>query len=282
MIENTKKTKGFIETPTVIANIMHFYLSLNQNDKLLDLTAGKGSLFLNHPAYNCFGCEIDSGNHFTLQEKGYSNIIKGDVFNIAEQIEDESMDALILNPPYGKLENGKNSVDIMNIGVKKLKAGGKFAIINQSNYAERFPEEMEYFKQNTEIEYASIFDNELFKPFANVKALLVCGVKGKVEKEIVDVWIFEKDKIIVNKRSKFVDIKLLKPEEQSIDKKEFWDKINKLNDNKSKIPTLEDFKKTVIDYMAYESGLPRQMIEKPELLGKALSYFRNKWEENNK
>jgi hypothetical protein len=126
MIENTKKTKGFIETPTVIAQIMHFYLGLNEDDSLLDLTAGKGALFLNHPTQNCFGCELDAGHHFLLQEKGYKNVINGDVFEVANKIEDESMDTLILNPPYGRLQNGKNSVDIMNIAIRKLKQGGKF------------------------------------------------------------------------------------------------------------------------------------------------------------
>jgi tRNA1(Val) A37 N6-methylase TrmN6 len=276
MTENIKKTKGFVETPAVITQIMHFYLDLDISDKLLDLTAGKGALFLNHPTYNCFGCEIDTGNYSILQEKNYTNIIKGDVFEVSNQIGDESMDSLILNPPYGKLQNGKNSVDIMNLALNKLKEGGKFAIINQSNYSDRFSETLEYFKNNTQIEYASIFDTELFKPFANVKTLLICGIKGKSEKQNTDVWVFDNDKIIVNKRSKFVDIKLLKPEEKTILSSKFWEKINTINQKPVEPPTLADFKKTIIDFMAWESGLPREMIENPKLLSKALSCFRNK------
>jgi hypothetical protein len=276
MIENTKKTKGFIETPVVIANIMHFYLDLKPNDKLLDLTAGKGALFLDHPSNNCFGCEIDSGNYAILQEKNYSNIIKGNVFDEIDQIENQSMDAFILNPPYGKLENGKSSVDIMNLGLKKLKSGGKFAIINQSSYVTKFENDLKYFKESSEIEYASVFDTELFKPFASVKTLLICGIKGKINKQNCDVWIFDNDKIQVNKRSKYVDVKLLKPEEMNIPIKDFWDKINSIDEKPSELPTLQDFKKTIIEYMAFESGLPKQFIEKPELLGKALDYFRKK------
>lgn len=279
MTENIKKTKGFVETPAIISQIMHFYLDLAQNDKLLDLTAGRGSLFLNHSQNNCFGCEIETGNYSILLEKGYKNVINGDVFEVSSQIENESMDAVILNPPYGKLTNGKNSVDIMNLAIQKLKIGGKFAIINQSNYHDRFSKEMEYFKNNTQIEYALIFDTELFKPFSNVKTLLICGVKGKSEKENCEIWVFNNDKIKVNKRSKFVEVKLLKPEEKTIPSKEFWEKINQIAEKPLEHPTLEDFKKTVIDYMAFESGLPRIMIEKPELLGKALNFFRKKREE---
>lgn len=275
MTENIKKTKGFIETPAVIAKIMHFYLDLGVNDKLLDLTTGKGALFLNHPPQNCFGCEIDKGNFFISQEKGYTNIINGDVFEVANQIGDESMDAVILNPPYGKLQNGKNSVDIMNLAIRKLKQGGKFAIINQSNYSDKFKKEIEYFKENTQVEYASIFDTELFKPFASVKTLLICGVKGKSEKQNTDIWTFDNNKIIVNKRSKYVEVKLLKPEEKTVPIEEFWQNINKI-DVPIEPPTLADFKKTIIDFMAYESGLPAKLIEKPELLGKALNYFRQK------
>lgn len=275
MTENHKKTKGFVETPEVISQIMHFYLDLKETDKLLDLTAGKGALFSNHKPDNCFGCEIDTGNYSILQEKDYTNIIKGDVFEVSSQIKNESMDAVILNPPYGKLLNGKSSVDIMNLAITKLKYGGKFAIINQSNFAEKF-KEIEFFKENTQIEYASIFDTELFKPFANVKTLLVLGVKGKSTKTVCDIWIFDNDKIKVNKRSKFVEVKLLKPKEKTVAIAEFWDKINNLNAPISTIPTLEDFKNTIIDYIAFESGLPKKFIEKPGLLGKALDYFTNK------
>ena len=276
MTENIKKTKGFVETPAVISQIMHFYLDLKQSDKLLDLTAGKGALFLNHPPQNCFGCEIDKGNFFISQGKGYTNIINGDVFEVANQIENESMDSIILNPPYGKLENGKNSVDIMNLAISKLKQRGKFAIINQSSYVTKFENNLKYFKENTQIEYASIFDTELFKPFANVKTLLICGIKGKSEKQNTDVWIFDNDKIIVNKRSKFVEVKLLKPEEKTVLVSDFWDKISKISKKPLQPPTLQDFKNTLIDFMAFESGLPRKFIEKPELLGKALNYFTKK------
>lgn len=252
MTENIKKTKGFVETPSVISQIMHFYLHLTKDEKLLDLTAGRGSLFLNHPKDNCFGCEIDTGNYAVLQENGYINIIKGDVFEVANQIENESMDALILNPPYGKLSNGKNSVEIMNLGIQKLKVGGRFTIINQSNYPVKFSKEIEYFKQNTQVEFASVFGNELFQPFANVKTLLICGIKGKSNEENCDIWIFENDKIKVNKRSKFVDVKFFKPEEKTLPIDEFWYKIGKVDEKPSEPPTLADFRKTVGDYLAWE------------------------------
>jgi phospholipid N-methyltransferase len=275
MVENQKKTKGFIETPKVIVDIMHFYLDLNPESKLLDLTVGKGALFSNHNKDNCYGIELDIGNYYVLQEKGYKNIIQGDVFDLEKEIENESMDFLILNPPYGKLANKKNSVDIMNIGIKKLKKGGKFAIINQFNYFSKF-KEIGYFKKHTQIEYASIFDTELFKPFASVKTLLTLGIKGESQKETCDVWIFDNDKIKVNKRAKYVEVNLLKPEEKTINIKEFWDKIAIIDDKPSGPPTLQDFKKTIIDYMSFESGLPAKFIKSPELLAKSLQYFRNK------
>lgn len=281
MIENTKKTKGFIETPTVISEIMHFYLDLKDTDKLLDLTAGKGSLFLNHKKNNCFGFELDYGNYSILKDNGFKNIIYGNVFNLENKIQDESMDSVILNPPYGKLENKKSSVDIMNIAIRKLKQGGKFAIINQSNYSIKFNKEFEYFKNNTTIEYASIFDTELFKPFASVKTLMICGIKGKENIKNVDVWIFDNDKIKVNKRSKNISVTLLKPTEKTISQKQFWDKINNLDEKPLIPPTLQDFKNTIINYMAWESGLPKDMIDNPEKLGKALSYFREKAKQLN-
>jgi hypothetical protein len=275
VIENIKKTKKFVETPTVLSRIMHFYLSLKKEESLLDLTAGKGSLFLDHPVEKCYGCELDFGNYSILKQKGYKNIIYGDVFECEKQIEDESMDSIILNPPYGKLRNGKNSVDIMNLATKKLKKGGKFAIINQSNFIQNFQKESECLKQNLQVEIALLFSNELFKPFASVESLLICGIKTQKKIESVVVWIFENDKIKINKRSKNIEVKLLKPVEKVIKQKDFWEQIYKVNIKPATPPTLDDFKKTIIDYMAFESGMPRNMIENPELLGKALDYFRN-------
>jgi predicted RNA methylase len=275
MIENIKKTKGFVETPKVIAEIMHFYLNLNENDKLLDVAAGKGALFLNHKKTNCFGCEIDIGNCAVLLEKGYINIAKGDLFEIENDFLNESMDAVILNPPFGKLENGKSSVDVMNIAINKLKIGGKFAIINQSNYNTKFNKEFENFKEKVEIEIGCKFANNLFLPFANVQTLLILGVKGKSKELNGEIWDFENDRILVEKRSKYVNIKLLKPKIKEFKMGNFWDEVNKINAMDT-IPTLKDFKRTIIDYMAFESGLPIKFIENPELLGKALNYFKNK------
>lgn len=276
MIENIKKTKGFVETPTVIVDIMHFYLNLSDDEKLIDLTAGRGSLFKDHPPIKCFGVEIDTYNHSLLLEKGFKNIIKGDVFENHSKIEDDSMDALILNPPYGN-----KSVEIMKIALKKLKNGGRFAIINQFNYPTKFKGDICYFKENLNIESASIFDTELFKPFASVKTLLILGVKEPQKDIDVEVWGFDNDKIKVNKRSKFVDVKLLKPNEYIIKGNEFWQIINSIGIERDTKPTIEDFKKTIIEHMAFESGLPKKMIENPKLLGDALNYFVKKYIELN-
>lgn len=270
-IENKIKSKGLVETPDCIVEKMHKFLELKDNDSIFDLTAGKGKLFFNHIKQNCYGCEIDKENYSFLLNEGFKNIIYGDIFEIENQFNDNFFDAVILNPPYQRLPDRKTSVDIMNIAVKKLKDNGKFAIINQKNFYTKYPEQTKYFIQNTSIGYGAFFGNDLFKPFANIETFLLMGFKNK---ENVDCILedYKNENIQLNKRAKFINPKLLNPcFSKKIKSGDFWQEVENYLTPKICHPTEEDFIKVVDEYMAFETGLPVEMIRNPRKLWQGLN-----------
>lgn len=176
MAENIKKTKGFIETPQQIVWIMSQWVSLSKSETIADFTAGRGALLSPYAKENCYGIELDVGNHAALIHQGYTNILLGDFFDKINKFNDNSIDALVMNPPYGRLGKGKTSMGMLELSLDKIKPDGRVAIICAQNDFVRFKEADVVFSKMT-VDIAYKFGDDLFKPFASVPTMLVLGRK---------------------------------------------------------------------------------------------------------
>lgn len=263
-MENKKKTKWFVETPWIIVEIMHKYLALQENETLADFTAWKWKLFLNHNPDNCFWFELDIENFNHIKET-YKNIILWDFYDNIEN--HHIIDNLILNPPYIKQSN-----EIIFKSLEKLKDWWRFCIISKDTTLKNLKNEYE--NLNIHIDIAMKFDTNLFKPFANVKTILIFWIKWKQQWEF-EILEFSNNEIIVNTRAKIIEPKILNPKETIKWNSNFWEKLNELPEYNTR-PTLQDFENTVINYMAWDTWLPADMIRNPkklfEWLNKLLNY----------
>lgn len=253
-MENKKKTKWLVETPDIIVNLMHKWITAKQTETIGDFTAWKWRLFLNHNPDNCFWIELDeeSFNHIKVK---YKNIV---FWNFFEKINSMPVvDCLLLNPPYNKKSN-----EIIYKSLGKLKHGWRFAIVSKDNTLKKLHKDFP--DCNIAVSLAMKFDTNLFKPFASVKTILIFWVKW-VEQEEYEILDFSNDEIIVNTRRKVIKPKILSPKETVKWNKDFWWKINEVPRHDT-TPTLEDFKDTIIRYMAFESWLPEDMIRNPKKL----------------
>lgn len=262
-MENKKKTRGFVETPKVIVDLMHLYLGLTSNEVLADFTAWRGQLFGSHPANKCVGIELDDDNYH-LVSRTYENILHGDIFDLIDDIPE--VDALVLNPPYIKTSN-----EMISRSLGRLKDGGRFAIISKDTTLRKLKEE--YPDLSVHIDMAMCFDTNLFKPFAQVKTVLLFGQKGKEQWEYY-IYEFSNNEIVVNTRSKIVEPKILKPKTTINGSTDFWEKLNEqsLVDT---IPTLQDFVDHVTAYMAFDTGFPVEFFRNPKKLWDAYAKLRN-------
>jgi hypothetical protein len=253
-MENKKKTKWFVETPTLIVDLMHKWLWLNGSETLADFTAWKWQLFWNYNPELCYGIEIDEENYNHTVVK-YKNVILWDFF---EKIENHrGIDALILNPPYIKSSN-----EIIYKSLQKLNDWWRFAIISKDSFIREL--QKDYPDINLNISMAMVFDTNLFKPFAQVKTILILWTKWSEQWDFI-IHDFSNDELQVNTRSKFVELRILAPKSTKEWTGNFWEKLNEKNGYDT-IPTYEDFKNTVIKYMAFDTGFPEEFIRNPKKL----------------
>lgn len=266
MAENIKKTKGFIETPQQIVWIMSQWLSLSKSETIADFTAGRGALLSPYAKENCYGIELDVGNHAALIHQGYTNILLGDFFDKINEFNDNSIDALVMNPPYGRLGKGKTSMGMLELSLDKIKPDGRVAIICAQNDFVRFKEADAVFSKMT-VDIAYKFGDDLFKPFASVPTVLVLGRKA-VSPDDHEICVVDipNGRIQINTRAKHPEPRLnvKEAEEKQVLQSNFRENITGLFAPPSRPPTLSDFKKTVIDYMAWEYRIPREALENPK------------------
>lgn len=264
-MENKKKSKWFVETPQIIVELMHKWLVPQNNQILADFTAGKWQLFNGYNSDLSYGIEIDEENYNHVKVK-YKNVVFGDFFEQISNMPD--VDCLILNPPYIKTSN-----EIIYKSLQKLKDWWRFAIISKDSTFKKLYEE--YPDCNINISMAMIFDDNLFKPFASVKTILMFWEKGKKQSEYI-INEFSNNEIKVNTRSKFEDIKILHPKDVIEWNWDFWEKLNEIKAIDT-IPTLEDFEKTIIDYMAWDTWFPAEFIRNPKKLWEWYNKLLNFW-----
>lgn len=241
-------------------------MDLQEGEKLGDFTAWQGALFSDYKPKNCYGIELDEANFAVLQNRWFKNIV---YWNFFEKIDEmPEVDALILNPPYLK-----NSNEFIFKSLQKLKNEWKFAIISKENDFKRFYKDFE--TENLNCVLAMDFDTNVFKPFASVKTLLIFGIKGQKQWEFC-IQKFSNNEIKVNTRAKNIEIKILSPKEEITGQKNFWEELNKAPEIEP--PTLEDFRKTVCNYMAWELWIPVEFLLYPEKwhnFQRKLSEYRN-------
>lgn len=253
-MENKKKTKWLVETPDIVVHLMHKRISCWTKETIWDFTAWKWRLFLDHNPDNCFWIELDEEcfNHVRVK---YKNIVFWDFFE--KIVTMPVVDNLLLNPPYNN-----NSNEIIYKSLEKLKDWWRFAIISKDSTLKKFHDDFP--DCGISVGLAMRFDTNLFRPFASVKTILIFWVKGETqwEYEILD---FSNEEIKVNTRQKVVKPDILSPKETIRWNIDFWEKLNEVPQYDTR-PTLEDFKKTIISYMAFESWLPEDMIRNPKKL----------------
>lgn len=237
-----------------------------------------------------------AATNMILRGDGSSNIKKGNTFKTSQNLYEKfKADRLLLNPPFSFEENG---MPFIRFGLSKMNIGGLGAIIIQDSAGsgKAIKSNKEILKYNTLV--ASIkMPGDLFVPMAGVPTSIYVfkvGIPHDYEKtvkfidfrndgykrterglyEIDNPTIRYRDIIKIYKAGKNakIDARLWDLEEVYIE--DFITKSgtdwnfeqHKIIDAK---PTLEDFKKTVSDYLAWEvSNLLKNENKEDDELGK--------------
>lgn len=237
-----------------------------------------------------------AATNMILRGDGSSNIKKGNTFKTSQNLYEKfKADRLLLNPPFSFEENG---MPFIRFGLSKMNIGGLGAIIIQDSAGsgKAIKSNKEILKYNTLV--ASIkMPGDLFIPMAGVPTSIYVfkvGIPHDYEKtvkfidfrndgykrtvrglyEIDNPTIRYRDIIKIYKAGKNakVDARLWDLEEVYIE--DFITKSgtdwnfeqHKIIDTK---PTLEDFKKTVRDYLSWEvSNLLKKENKEDDELGK--------------
>ncbi|MEE3608745.1 HsdM family class I SAM-dependent methyltransferase [Avibacterium paragallinarum] len=230
-----------------------------------------------------------------LRGDGSSKIEKGSAFNRPESLfTDFKADRILLNPPFSFEENG---MPFIAYGLNKLEKGGLGAIIIQDSAGsgKAIASNQAILKKHTLL--ASIkMPTDLFQPMAGVQTSIYIFEAGKPHdiESVVKFIDFRNDGYKRTERSlleqdnpsqRYQDIiKIYKAGRSAKVSKELWDLENTyIEDFISKdgndwnfeqhqkintTPTLEDFKKTVSDYLAWEVSNILKNQKEDALLGK--------------
>lgn len=220
-----------------------------------------------------------AATNMILRGDGSSNIQKGNSFDEPEELYTNfTADRILLNPPFTFSENG---MPFIRFGLEKMQKGGKGAIIIQDSAGsgKAVSSNKKILKNNTLL--ASIkMPVDLFQPMAGVQTsiyIFEAGVPHDYEKTVKFID-FSNDGYKRTERGlyeidspdrRYSDIvKIYKAGKAAKISKELWNiddvyvedfitdsgadwnfSAHKKTDTK---PTIEDFKKTVADYLAWE------------------------------
>ncbi len=220
-----------------------------------------------------------ASTNMILRGDGSSNIKKGNTFDTPESLYTEfNPDRLLLNPPFSFVENG---MPFIKFGLSKMQKGGYGAIIIQDSAGsgKAISTNKKILKNHTLV--ASIkMPVDLFEPMAGVQTSIYVFLAGEPHdfEKTVKFIDFRNDGYKRTKRAiqeidkpneRYKDIiKIYKAGKNAKVNNELWDldnvyvedyitdKGNDWNFEKHQIidttPKLEDFKKTVSDYLAWE------------------------------
>jgi hypothetical protein len=253
--------------------------------------------------HQLLGVELDAqmftlaSTNMILRGDGSSNIRKGSSFKEPEDLyKDFKADKLLLNPPFSYKENG---MPFILFGLKNMQIGGKAAIIIQDSAGSgRGIESCKAILAQNQLLASIKMPIDLFQPMAGVQtSIYVIEHTGKTHdyKKQVKFIDFRNDGYKRTKRGiieidnpvqRYNDIieiykngatadvsDLLWDLKQTVVMNVITNKGNDWNyDQYQKIdtkPTIEDFKKTVSDYLAWEvSNILKTQSSENESLGK--------------
>lgn len=305
------KELGIVLTPPYVTKMMCEIIGIDQNSRVLDLTAGSAGFLIsamemmiegaektytrgstefknkvkNIKSNQFFGVEKNASmytlaaTNMILRGDGSSNILMDDALTLkTDLLKKFNADKFLLNPPYSKEENGQ---PFFERGLDCMDKGGLAAIIIQDSAGsgKAVKTNKSILKKHTLV--ASIkMPTDLFQPMAWVQTSIYVVEAGKPHDFDVPVKFidFRNDgykrtlralQEIDNPVGRYEDIvKIYKAGKNAKELNAEWDLdkiyVEEVIDNSGvdwnfdkhmkidTVPTIEDFKKTVADYLSFE------------------------------
>lgn len=277
----------------------------NANDKFGKDTTKANNTIVAIKKNQLLGVELNAemftlaATNMILRGDGSSNIQKGNTFSTPEELYNKfKADRILLNPPFSYEEKG---MPFIAFGLKNMQKGGLGAIIIQDSAGrgEATASNKKILQNNTLV--ASIkMPTDLFMPMAGVQTSIYVFEAGKPHdyEKTVKFIDFRNDgykrtkrglQEIDNPTERYQDIvKIYKAGKLAKVNTELWnlneiyvesfitDKGNDWNFDMHRVidtrPTLQDFKKTVSDYLAWEvSNILKQQTAE-DSLGKQIPH----------
>lgn len=305
------KELGIVLTPPYVTKMMCEIIGIDQNSRVLDLTAGSAGFLIsamemmiesaektytrgstefknkvkNIKSNQFFGVEKNASmytlaaTNMILRGDGSSNILMDDALTLkTDLLKKFNADKFLLNPPYSKEENGQ---PFFERGLDCMDKGGVAAIIIQDSAGsgKAVKTNKSILRKHTLV--ASIkMPTDLFQPMAWVQTSIYVVKAGVSHDFVVPVKFidFRNDgykrtlralQEIDNPVGRYEDIvKIYKAGKNAKDLNAEWDLdkiyVEEVIDNSGAdwnfdkhmkidtVPTIEDFKKTVADYLSFE------------------------------
>ena len=305
------KELGIVLTPPYVTKMMCEIIGIDQNSRVLDLTAGSAGFLIsamemmiesaektytrgstefknkvkNIKSNQFFGVEKNASmytlaaTNMILRGDGSSNILMDDALTLkTDLLKKFNADKFLLNPPYSKEENGQ---PFFERGLDCMDKGGVAAIIIQDSAGsgKAVKTNKSILRKHTLV--ASIkMPTDLFQPMAWVQTSIYVVKVGVSHDFVVPVKFidFRNDgykrtlralQEIDNPVGRYEDIvKIYKAWKNAKDLNAEWDLdkiyVEEVIDNSGAdwnfdkhmkidtVPTIEDFKKTVADYLSFE------------------------------
>ena len=305
------KELGIVLTPPYVTKMMCEIIGIDQNSRVLDLTAGSAGFLIsamemmiesaektytrgstefknkvkNIKSNQFFGVEKNASmytlaaTNMILRGDGSSNILMDDALTLkTDLLKKFNADKFLLNPPYSKEENGQ---PFFERGLDCMDKGGVAAIIIQDSAGsgKAVKTNKSILRKHTLV--ASIkMPTDLFQPMAWVQTSIYVVKAGVSHDFVVPVKFidFRNDgykrtlralQEIDNPVGRYEDIvKIYKAWKNAKDLNAEWDLdkiyVEEVIDNSGAdwnfdkhmkidtVPTIEDFKKTVADYLSFE------------------------------
>lgn len=266
---------GQVFTPVHMARFAAKLININENDAVLDSSAGTGALLFVAMERGCkevYGIEYDTQvyeklkNNIKETDARWSEIINEDASSetAAEWIESKFITKALLNPPY---EKKYNSAGIVLNTLNSLPSGCQVAMFHQTNFFNKLTK-----KQKKEMDQHRVIKviqmpPNLFQPFVSVQTALyiitanvpqngykfygykidddgLTRQKGKYRADTKGTWANELE-------PKFYDI-IANEKEDDISTRQEPAQGFSYQQKIDLVPTEEDFRKTVEEYMDYK------------------------------
>ena len=136
------KSYEYFPTPANIVQLMLDYAALETDMKILEPSAGQGSILDFLSGYDVTCCELYSENQMILEKKGF-NIAAANLLDFKEF---ERYDRIIMNPPF----KNQKDIDHVNHAYLMLKEGGKLISIMSNSITFRNNKKSKEFRELVE------------------------------------------------------------------------------------------------------------------------------------